>query len=328
MVKKANELEKSPWHCGPPNRRLSTNRLFDFALTNMFSFLHSFLFRAHPIKRQAARPEQRRECCDARKCANLKRKKSLTRLHYVINLIQSSGRVALCTNSNWKLGLRGGREKERAELYVSRFALSVTRPFEFVISCFFLLFSFPIIHCSRRLPFNEFHNSKSSSLPVSIKAFFFFAQALLEIYLDHGHYFCWKLMQACRRSKTGRWQTSSSSPHNFTQILLLLIPSASLSICYQTFRNYFFVLNFLMAICRLFRLRTFGECVFFLKWEFDFIRFAVFSEASTNVNHKKLVTRTNFHGHIEKDEKKLGKRRRKTFPMFVCEWKRSLTQSM
>lgn len=123
MVKKANELEKSPWHCGPPNRRLSTNRLFDFALTNMFSFLHSFLFRAHlhPIKRQAARPEQRRKCCDARKCANLKRKKSLTRLHYVINFIQSSGRVALCTNSTWKLGLRGGREKERAELYVSRF---------------------------------------------------------------------------------------------------------------------------------------------------------------------------------------------------------------
>ena len=119
--------------------------------------------------------------------------------------------------------------------------------------------------------------------------------------------------------ETGRWQTLSSLPYNFTQILLLLILSTSSSICYQIFRNYFFVLNFLVAICRSFRLRTFGECVFFfLNKNLTSFVFAVFSEASANVNHKKLVTRTNFHGHIEEDEKKLGKRRRRKNVSDVC----------
>jgi hypothetical protein len=46
-VKKANKSKKSPWHCGPPNRSLFlANRLFDFALTNMFFFVISAFFPA------------------------------------------------------------------------------------------------------------------------------------------------------------------------------------------------------------------------------------------------------------------------------------------
>ena len=36
-----------------------------------------------------------------------------------------------------KIGTEGGRERETVELYVSRFVSHQTRPFEFVISCFF-----------------------------------------------------------------------------------------------------------------------------------------------------------------------------------------------
>lgn len=107
-------------------------------------------------------------------------KKSLTRLHYVINFIQSSGRVVLCTNSNWKWGLEGVRESERERekksFYVSRFVSHQAFWICDFASCFFL-FSSPIIHCSRRLPLDEFDISKSSSLPVSIGALLSFSFA-------------------------------------------------------------------------------------------------------------------------------------------------------
>lgn len=78
-------------------------------------------------------------------CANLKRKERLTRLHYVINFIQSSGVsfCVSCVNLNEGIG-------ERKTLFMC-LALSVTRPFEFVIFHSLLVFvSLPIIHCSRR----------------------------------------------------------------------------------------------------------------------------------------------------------------------------------